>query len=164
MYDVGFAEAKRRYICLKNIDKPIVTTKTAMLPKLFFLSGLKRRSSKSPPKTPHKTVLSKTEVIKFIPKGENLSKYKRLESGEDEKKRVMIAPKAIISPCAKFTILVTPYSNESATEPKAIITPSSNPFPSCSIIMNSYLSSKNLTFEPSSTITFILYTVSAWFK
>ena len=44
----------------------------------------------------------------------------------------IIAPKAIISPWAKFTILVTPYKSERATDPKAMITPSNRPFPSCS--------------------------------
>ena len=132
MYDVGFADANNKYICLRKIDNPIVTTKTAILPKLFFLSGLKRQSSSKPPKTPHNKMLKITEVIKLIPNGENLSKYNKLESGEDEKKRAIIAPKAIISPWAKFTILVTPYSNERATDPKAIITPSNKPFPSCS--------------------------------
>ena len=70
------------------------------------------------------------EVMKLSPSGENLSKYIKLEFVGDEKKRVIIAPKAIISPCAKFTILVTPYSKDKATEPKAIITPSNKPFPS----------------------------------
>ena len=45
---------------------------------------------------------------KFIPIGEYLSKNKRLESGDDEKNKVITAPSAIISPCAKFTIRVTP--------------------------------------------------------
>ena len=39
---------------------------------------------------------------------ENLSKNKTLESIGLEKNKVTIAPKAIISPWAKFTILVTP--------------------------------------------------------
>ena len=84
--------------CLKKIDNPIVTTKTAILPKLFFLRGLKRKSSSRPPKTPDNKMLKITEVEKFIPNGENLSRYNKVESGEDEKKRAIIAPKAIISP------------------------------------------------------------------
>ena len=47
-----------------------------------------------------------------------------------EKNKVQIAPSAIISPCAKFTILVTPYNKESATEAIAIIIPSNKPLPS----------------------------------
>ena len=132
MYDVGFADANNKYTCLKKIDNPIVTTKTAILPKLFFLRGLKRQSSSRPPKTPDNKILKITEVEKFIPNGENLSKYNKVESGEDEKKRAIIAPKAIISPWAKFTIRVTPYKSESATDPKEIITPSNKQFPSCS--------------------------------
>ena len=48
------------------------------------------------------------EVTKLIPRGENLSRKSTLESIGPEKNKVTIAPNAIISPLAKFTILVTP--------------------------------------------------------
>ena len=108
MKDKGLADAKRRYICLKKIESPIVTTRTAIFPKLFFLNGRNKNNSKDPPKIPHKTILIIVDIKKFIPKGEYQSKNKRLESGDDEKNKVIIAPNAIISPCAKFTIRVTP--------------------------------------------------------
>jgi hypothetical protein len=53
-----------------------------------------------------------------------------LESTGFEKKSVRIAPKAIISPCAKFTILVTLYSKDKATEATEIIIPKRSPLPS----------------------------------
>ena len=95
MYDVGFADANNKYTCLKKIDNPIVTTKTAILPKLFFLRGLKRQSSSRPPKTPHNKILKITEVIKLIPNGENLSRYNKLESGEDEKREPLLLQKQL---------------------------------------------------------------------
>ena len=45
--------------------------------------------------------------IKSIPSGENLSKYIIRESTGLEKNNVTIAPRAMISPWAKFTIRVT---------------------------------------------------------
>ena len=108
MKDDGLADAKRRYICLKKIERPIVTTRTAILPKLFFLNGRNKNISNEAPKIPHKIILITIEPKKFIPIGEYLSKNKRLESGDDEKNKVITAPSAIISPCAKFTIRVTP--------------------------------------------------------
>ncbi len=47
-----------------------------------------------------------------------------------KKKEAIIAPKAIISPCAKLTILVTPYSKDNATEATEIIIPNKSPLPS----------------------------------
>ena len=64
-----------------------------------------------------------------------------------DRNKVAMAPKAIISPCAKLTIRVTPYNNESATDATEIIIPSKRPFPSCSIIV--FYSSLNITWEPS---------------
>ena len=117
-------------MCLKNIERPIVTTRTAIFPKLFFLKGLNKHSSSKPPKIPHKIVLITTDKTKFKPNEEYLSKYNKLDCGDEEKNKVNIAPSAIISPWAKFTIRVTPYKSERATEPRAIITPNSIPLPS----------------------------------
>ena len=53
-----------------------------------------------------------------------------LDVGRFEKNDAIIAPSAIISPCAKFTILVTPYRSERATDATDIIMPKRSPFPS----------------------------------
>ena len=127
---MGFADAKSKYMCLRNIERPIVTTRTAIFPKLFFLKGLNKHNSSKPPKIPHKIVLITTDKTKFKPNEEYLSKYNKLDCGDEEKNNVNIAPSAIISPWAKFTIRVTPYKSERATEPRAIITPNSIPLPS----------------------------------
>jgi hypothetical protein len=101
-----------------------------MFPTSFFRSGLNKNSSKKAPNKPQAIKDNAIDTGKLIPKGENRSRYKYLESGELEKNKVQIAPSAIISPCAKFTILVTPYNKESATEAIAIIIPSNKPLPS----------------------------------
>ena len=134
-------------MCLKNIESPIVTTRTAIFPTSDLRKGLNKNISNKPPKTPQIIIEIIIENVKFIPKGEYLSKNNTLESIGFEKKSVMIAPNAIISPWAKLTILVTPYSKESATEATEIIIPSNSPFPNCSIIV--FYPSLNITCEPS---------------
>jgi hypothetical protein len=53
-------------------------------------------------------MLATDETIKLLPNGLKRSKYKKFDSGDEEKNNVRTAPRAIISPWAKLTILVTP--------------------------------------------------------
>ena len=112
---------------------PIVITSTAMFPKLFFLNGLNTSNSKPAPNIPQIITDKTSESSKLNPKGGVFSKKIYRDVGRLEKKDAMIAPKAIISPWAKLTIRVTPYSNESATEATEIIMPNNKPFPNWSI-------------------------------
>ena len=111
---------------------PIVITSTAILPKSFFLKGLNTNSSKTAPNIPQIMMDKAKESSKLNPKGEVFSKKIYLDVGRLEKKDAIIAPKAIISPWAKLTILVTPYNIDSATDATDIIMPKSNPFPNWS--------------------------------
>tara|TARA_B100001287_G_C22555302_1_gene468802 strand:+ start:446 stop:733 length:288 start_codon:yes stop_codon:yes gene_type:complete len=93
---------------------------------------LNKNNSKKAPNNPQIIKDKIIEIGKLIPNGENLSRYRYLESTGLEKNNVQIAPSAIISPCAKLTILVTPYNSDKATEAIAIIIPNKSPFPNWS--------------------------------
>ena len=51
------------------MERPIVTTKTAIFPTLFFLRGLNKNSSRRPPKKPHVNTARMHDIEKLSPKG-----------------------------------------------------------------------------------------------
>jgi hypothetical protein len=57
-----------------KIERPIVTTKTAILPTLPFRKGLNKINSSNPPNKPQTITANIQERAKFNPKGENLSR------------------------------------------------------------------------------------------
>ena len=68
--------ANNRYKCLTKMDRPIVTTRTAILPTSPFLKGLNKSISNKPPNSPQTKIAKIQETTKFNPKGENLSRNK----------------------------------------------------------------------------------------
>ena len=60
------------------MERPIVTTNTAIFPTSFFLKGLNKNTSNNPPNKPQTNIAKKHDVTKFSPSGENFSKNNTL--------------------------------------------------------------------------------------
>ena len=76
-------------MCLKNIERPIVATRTAIFPKLFFLKGLNKHNSSKPPKIPN-TMSVRTSNWKLIfNEYNNTKELYNLKQDPDEKENLI---------------------------------------------------------------------------